>query len=58
MANSLNILGKQVLKPLKPQNTLKGYPLEPSAYIYVVINLNTKGKPFETPLKNYAIIEL
>jgi len=58
MANSLSTLGKRAPKPLKPQNTPREYPLEPPAYIYVVINLNIRRKPFGTPFKNYIIIEL
>jgi len=58
MVNGFNTLGKRALKLLKPQNTPRGYPLEPPAYIYIVINLNTKGKPFKTPFKSYVIVKL
>ena len=58
VASSLSALGKRAPKPLKPQNTPGGYPLGPPAYIYVVIDLNTRGRPPGTPLKSYAAVEL
>jgi len=58
MASNFSALNRRAPKPLKSQNTLRGYPLGPPVYIYVVINLNTKGKPFGTPFKSYVTIEL